>query len=249
MKKLLIDIPRGTVFKFRGMEWILLEHTEQGGSLVLSKDIVCNKPFDEDNCNNFAKSSIRQYLNGEFAENIGANTTDFTLYELDLTADDGTTYGKCKDRILLLTTDIYRRNRDVLEPINEWWWTATAYSANAAYSDNVRGVDTDGTLHNGNAYDGRRGVRPLCHLNSGILVRVDKKEERTEGNKTMNTETFTNDIQTALGGYDEVKLENSAVGKSASSADGVITETIYRHCDTGTRFLIAITQLQDAEGV
>lgn len=174
MKKLLIDIPRGTVFKFRGIEWILLEHTEQGGSLVLSKEIVCNKPFDEDNCNNFAKSSIRKYLNGEFAENIGANTTDFMPYELDLTADDGTTYGKCKDRILLLTTDMYRRNRDVIEPIDEWWWTATAYSTNAADSYNVRGVSAVGTLGSNNAYSGHGGVRPLCHLNSGILVQVDE---------------------------------------------------------------------------
>lgn len=174
MTKRLIEIPRGTAFKFRGMEWILLEHTEQGDSLVLSKDIVCNKPFDEDNCNNFAKSSIREYLNGEFADSIGANTTDFMPYELDLTADDGTTYGKCKDRILLPTTDIYRRNRDVIEPIDEWWWTATAYSATAADSYSVRNVLTGGTLGNAGACGGGGGVRPLCHLNSGILVQVDE---------------------------------------------------------------------------
>lgn len=177
MKKMLIEIPRGKVFNFRGMEWILLEHTEQDGSLVLSKGIVCNKPFDEDNCNNFAKSSLRKYLNGEFAENIGANTTDFMPYELDLTADDGTTYGKCKDRILLLTTDIYRRNRDVIEPIDEWWWTATAYSTNAADSYVVRRVNTVGALHYGNAYGGDGGVRPLCHLNSGISVQVDEMSD------------------------------------------------------------------------
>lgn len=183
MKKMLIDIPRGTVFKFCGMEWILLEHTEQGGSLVLSKDIVCNKHFDEDNCNNFAQSSIREYLNGEFAENIGANTADFMPYELDLTAEDGTTYGKCKDRILLLTTDIYRRNRDVLEPIDEWWWTATAYSANAAYSCGVRDVGADGTLNNLSACGRGRGVRPLCHLNSGILVQVDETSDEISADR------------------------------------------------------------------
>lgn len=177
MEKKLIDIPRGKTFSFHGMEWILLEHTEQGGSLVLSKGIVCNKPFDEDNYNDFAKSSIRKYLNGEFADSIGANTSDFLPYELDLTADDGTTYGKCKDRILLLTTDIYRRNRDVIEPIDEWWWTATAYSANAAYSYYVRGVVTVGTLNINFAYSGGRGVRPLCYLDSGISVQVDETDD------------------------------------------------------------------------
>ncbi len=183
MEKTLIDIPRGTVFRFCGMEWILLEHTEQGGSLALSKDIVCNKPFDEDNCNNFAQSSIRTYLNGEFAESIGANATDFLPYELDLIADDGTTYGKCKDPILLLTTDIYRRNCDVIEPIDNWWWTATAYSANAAHSYDVRCVYTGGTLYGNYAYHGNGGVRPLCHLNSDILVEVDRISDDISANR------------------------------------------------------------------
>ncbi len=178
MKKKLIDLPRGAVFSFCGMEWILLEHTEQGGSLALSKDIVCNMPFDEDNCNNYAKSTIRKYLNGEFAENIGANNTDFMPYELDLIADDGTTYGKCKDRIFLLTTDMYRRNRDILEPIDEWWWTATAYSTNAAYSFCVRGVVTDGGLYYGGACGGGGGVRPLCYLKSETSVDVDEIDEK-----------------------------------------------------------------------
>lgn len=177
MNKILKDIPRGKTFSSHGMEWILLEHTEQGGSLVLSKDIVCNKPFDEDNYNDFAKSSIRKYLNGEFADSIEANTSDFLPYELDLTADDGTTYGKCKDRIFLLTTDIYRRNRDVIEPIDDWWWTATAYSASAAYSFHVRYVYTDGTLGSIGAYYGNGGVRPLCYLDSGISVQVDETDD------------------------------------------------------------------------
>ncbi len=177
MKKKLNDVPRGAVFRFCGMEWILLEHTEQGGSLALSKDIVCNMPFDEDNCNNYAKSTIRKYLNGEFAENIRA-TTDFMTYELDLIADDGTTYGKCKDRIFLLTTDMYRRNRDLIEPIDEWWWTATAYSTSATDSYYVRSVYTGGSLNDNNAYVGDGGVRPLCCLKFETSVEVEEIDEK-----------------------------------------------------------------------
>ena len=48
-----------------------------------------------------------------------------------------------------------------------YWWLRTPYAAN---SYNVRNVYTDGTLNNGSAYFGHRGVRPLCNLSSDILV-------------------------------------------------------------------------------
>lgn len=48
-----------------------------------------------------------------------------------------------------------------------WWWLRTPYASDSYY---VRSVYTGGTLHNANAYDGLRGVRPLCNLKSEILV-------------------------------------------------------------------------------
>jgi len=48
-----------------------------------------------------------------------------------------------------------------------YWWLRTPYSSDARL---VRRVDTDGTLSNGSAFDGHRGVRPLCNLKSSILV-------------------------------------------------------------------------------
>lgn len=40
---------------------------------------------------------------------------------------------------------------------------------NSSNANNVRNVNSDGTLNNNNAYNGNRGVRPLCVLKSEIL--------------------------------------------------------------------------------
>lgn len=48
-----------------------------------------------------------------------------------------------------------------------YWWLRTPYSSNAR---SVRCVHAGGTLGDGHAYYGGRGVRPLCNLSSSILV-------------------------------------------------------------------------------
>lgn len=48
-----------------------------------------------------------------------------------------------------------------------YWWLRTPYSS---YAYNVRYVNTDGTLFSYDAYYGYYGVRPLCNLQSSILV-------------------------------------------------------------------------------
>ena len=47
------------------------------------------------------------------------------------------------------------------------YWLRTPYPS---YSGNVRFVNSVGALYGGNAFDGRNGVRPLCVLDSSVLV-------------------------------------------------------------------------------
>ena len=173
-RKKLKDIPRGQMFERFGREWIVLEH-DTNRTLVLSKDIIGKMPFDESNSNNWEKSSLRKYLNDEFLKEIciglPPENLGFTLFKTNLTADDGLKdYGESIDMVSLLTCDLYRKHRDILKPIDEWWWLATPYSTLAANSYNVRYVSTDGTLHYCSAYLGYGGVRPLCYLSSDIFV-------------------------------------------------------------------------------
>ena len=173
--KKLKDIPRGETFKHCGYEWIILEHDEKNRTLVLTKDIIGKMPFNKNNCNNWVKSSLRKYLNGEFLKEMcgksSAFSQGFRSFTIDLTADDGLKdYGEAIDMVSLLTCDLYRKHRNILEPIDEWWWLATPYSTLAANSCLVRNVSTDGTLYYDNAYNRNKGVRPLCYMSSEIFV-------------------------------------------------------------------------------
>lgn len=182
MKKALKSSPRGAAFTFAGQRWIVLEHDPAGRTLCLTENIVEEKAFDVDNCNNFAKASSNTYLNGPFLDNLheaaGGNAGAFLRSELDLTADDGLKhYGTCNVTIFLLTVDQYRRNRDVIPNADDWWWLSTAVStAENGYEHIARYVDTDGTLVRNSAYYGYRGLRPACYLDSDLLISLDEED-------------------------------------------------------------------------
>lgn len=181
MKKALKTAARGTVFPYAGEKWVVLEHDPAGRTLCLRLDLIPNKPFDENNCNNFATSSSKEWMNGPYLDNLidavkGPNA--FLQTELDLTADDGLKdYGTCTVTIFLLTVDQYRRNRDVIPNADDWWWLSTAFSTKSnGYESLARFVYADGTLYRNHAYYGYRGLRPACYLDSDLLISVEDDE-------------------------------------------------------------------------
>lgn len=181
MKKALKTAARGTVFPYAGEKWVVLEHDPAGRTLCLRLDLIPNKPFDENNCNNFATSSSKEWMNGPYLDNLidavkGPHA--FLATELDLTADDGLKdYGTCNVTIFSLTVDQYRRNRDVIPNADGWWWLSTAYStASNGYEHSARYVYSDGALYGNLAYGGYRGLRPACYLDSDLLILVDGED-------------------------------------------------------------------------
>lgn len=74
-------------------------------------------------------------------------------------------------RISHLTEQAFTNTLSASKPssiANAWyWWLRSPNSSSSSY---VRRVDTDGSLSNGTACVGHYGVRPLCNLNSEILV-------------------------------------------------------------------------------
>lgn len=179
MKKIALkNAARGAIFPYAGETWIALEHEAAGRTLCLRLDLIPNKPFDEDNRNNFAISSSKEWMNGPYLDNLidavkGPHA--FLTTELDLTADDGLKdYGTCTVTIFSLTVDQYRRNRDVIPNVDDWWWLSTAYStASNGYEHSARFVYSDGTLLRNNAYSGNYGLRPACYLDSDLLISVE----------------------------------------------------------------------------
>ena len=178
MIKKLKEIKPGEIFKFGSYEWIKLE--EEG--LALTKEITALREFDTIS-NDFNRSKIKLHLSANFLNGLlceDKKITDFELFPLDLSADDGTKeYETFEIQMGLLTADLYRKNRHLLEPINNDWWLATPKSCLSDYTDCVLFVDSDGIIWDEYAED-QRGVRPLCKLSDDTLVEVSEEDKPTE---------------------------------------------------------------------
>ena len=114
----------GDVFHVAGLDWIVLRTTPAptpGRSdlhFCEATEDVFQAPFDENDCNDWNKASLRKQLNGEFLDKLIAECPSLKdaivpTYR-DLTADDGLRdYGNCLDNVTMLTADEYRQTRDL----------------------------------------------------------------------------------------------------------------------------------------
>lgn len=146
-------IKDGERFMYHGIEFIRLG-IEQGGILCMTAKPISKEVFDHDCCNNWAKSSIRKKLNTEFLSLMDEN--DLLPFESDLTADNGdTAYGKCVDKIGILSCDLFRKYRKTFPLFGKWMWTCTPWHCGTPCSSsayNVRLVSPDGALSDAGAY-------------------------------------------------------------------------------------------------
>lgn len=170
-------------FTMGGIAWTVIQ-TGADWVKCIASDCVEERAFDEENKNDFAASSLRAYLNGEFLRRLiktGAPEEMFEYFNIDLTADDGLkNYGGDRVRIGLITCEEYRLLRGNIPALpDRWWWTATPDSPINSF---VRYVYSDGSLISDYAFSGCFGVRPLCNLKSSILV---SDSPNSDGNYTV----------------------------------------------------------------
>ena len=156
----------GTHFTFKNYEWIVLDNNVDGGVLAVMASTWNDEKysFDDDGCNNYAKSSLRRKLLNELFPVLGED--NLISHEVDLVADNGDDrYGTVTDRVFILSCDEYRKYHKHVPLLPEWMWTCTPwYIADTGNSYNVRFVSTDGILNGGNAH-GSYGVAPACVFN------------------------------------------------------------------------------------
>lgn len=220
-------------FTYGGVEWVVLEHNLlKKAVLVLAADVLKTEsgetrymPFDEENKNDFAASSVRAFLNGDFLEELaaaGADKEAFLPLALDLTSDDGLKdYGVDRVTIGIYTDQIYRQFRNIIPPASDWHWTATPFStARNGYEHLVRYVKSSGALHNSDAYNGIRGVRPLCVLKSDILVSYDEAEvkERTPSFGEMIAQAIMQGAKVTFSSADGEEPEEAAPAEEPQAA-------------------------------
>lgn len=216
-------------FTYGGVEWVVLD-SRPNMVLALAADVLKDAegnvryiPFDTDNKNDFAASSLRAFLNGDFLEELaeaGADTEAFMPIVLDLTSDDGLDdYGTDTAKIGLLSCVLYRGFRKLIPNASDDWWTCTPFStARNGYEHYVRYVNSSGALSHNGAYYGYRGVRPLCALKSDILVSYDEAQakERTPSIGEMFATAIMGGLQKALSEWCEEEPENEAPAEQAA---------------------------------
>lgn len=234
MKKL-AELKCGARFTYAGVEWVKLDDTD-GGALAIAAEPVFERAFDEENCNDWRKSSLRRELNGPFLDALiaeGADRAASLDLESDLTADDGMTdYGTATDKIALISDGLYRKFRALIPKIGCWWWTLTPWTCDPEYSFYVRNVDSSGALYWYYAYNGNDGVRPLCNMKSDILVSVPGEEnaDDQEERRAAEVEEAAEAVMETLGDYavslwgDVLAAVVSSLFKSKQDAEEIVQE-------------------------
>lgn len=153
----------GEFFERNGISFVALG-IEQGGILAIAAEPLAEAmAFDEDDSNDWRSSSLRQYLNGEYLDELGK---DYLLpFTSDLTADDGMKdYGTSEDYVFLLSDNLYRKYRSFVPSYRDWWWTITPHSCRPSHAHYERYVSPDGSLYYSRAiYAG--AVAPACLFN------------------------------------------------------------------------------------
>ena len=164
----------GDTFEVADTKWKILDITSAG--YICLADNIENMEFDS-NSNNWENSGLRDYLNGKFFEKMAAEigSENIVPFERDLLSLDGQTeYGKCEDKVSLLTVDEYRKYRSLIPNTEDyWWWLVSPWSTPCNdYKRTVAVVSSAGGIYGINCYYDC-GVRPVCIFSSSIFESGD----------------------------------------------------------------------------
>ena len=175
-KKMLSDVKVGSTIIIGKREYVVLEHSADT-TAVIAKKPVKFMAFGKDG--DYTKSDVRTYCNGEFYKELckAVGRKNIIPHTVNLVSDDGSNKGaSVKDNVSILTTDLYRRYRELLPATGSFCWTATRITTlNNGYARDVCCVYSKGVLGWGACNDSG-GVRPFCILNSSLMVDVKGDE-------------------------------------------------------------------------
>jgi hypothetical protein len=169
------EAKRGNIVTVAGIEWIVLK-VEGSKVFCITKDFDSTSTKFDSNSNNWDSSDLRNYLNTKFYKKISSMIGAGNILPIEtnmLSLDGQTEYGECKDKVSLLTVDLYRENRDILPNTDKWWWLVTPWSTpHNDYTTSVCVVSPLGFINNNNCND-LNAVRPFCIFDSSIFESED----------------------------------------------------------------------------
>lgn len=181
--KTLKDLTPGTVFDAGPIDVRVLDHLDNGTTLLVADQAIAWRPFALEplktrpetptpNPNDFRLSYLKDELNGPFLATFDAAGGPIRSKDI-VTADwsladhrGGFGYGNMKAKISLLPEALFLKYRELLA-LDDWWWLATPHAAGA---DGARLVNTGGGLGGRSAYLGYHGVRPALYAESAIVL-------------------------------------------------------------------------------
>lgn len=163
----------GDTFELAELTWKILDRTDKG-IVCLAERIKDSFNFGLNN--DWKESSLRKYLNKDFYENLVNEIGEdhVVTFERDLISLDGQKeYGKCEDKVSIISFDEYRKYRELIPNAEYWWWTLTPDSTKCNGDTLwIRIVSPSGNVDY-DIYGRSRGVRPLCIFSSSLFESKD----------------------------------------------------------------------------
>ena len=162
-----------TIAHIGEFDFLVLERSGDTVSMVLKGLYATGVQFGKNN--DFRGSNVQKICR-EFADKLAdiVGADSIVEHTVDLTSDDGLKdYGAVKEKVSLLTTNLYRRYVDVLDidRLKEYYWLVTPYSTpKHEGAEWIKCVSPRGGISIGDCYDDSVGVRPFCILKSDIFV-------------------------------------------------------------------------------
>lgn len=170
----------GDVFKADGLKYIVLEHFSNGTTAAIRKDVLQeSRVFDFDD-NNWKTSNIRRFLNSEYLEELNEvfGESNIMNHAANLVSLDGLKdYGKCTDKVSLLSVGQYWKYREVIGDIlydsdkeDDSWWLTTPDSTSSGFGGNdMLYVGSMGDI-GCSPCNFHRGIRPYFVLRDSAMV-------------------------------------------------------------------------------
>ena len=166
----------GNQFELAGLKWEIIDVSDLG-YMCLAEKLEKSMTFDL-NCNDWRTSGLRQYLNNDFLRKLEKEIGEENIieFERDLLSVDGQKeYGKCKDKVSMLTLDEYRKYRSLIPNEEYYWWLLTPWSTPCnEYYKWTAVVLPSGRISYYICFNFSCGVRPVCIFSPSIFESKEK---------------------------------------------------------------------------
>lgn len=174
-RKINVEPKAGNQFVLAGLKWEIIDVSDLG-YMCLAEKLEKSMTFDS-NCNDWRTSELRQYLNNDFLRKLEKEIGEENIieFERDLLSVDGQKeYGKCKDKVSMLTLDEYRKYRSLIPNEEYYWWLLTPWSTPCNGYCKWTAVVLPSGRFNFNHCGCSNGVRPFCIFSPSIFESKEK---------------------------------------------------------------------------